>query len=353
MRSPPRPAKLLEKSDMLKYGVIGYGYWGPNLVRVLNTAKDSRVVAVADQVAANREKAAGLYPAMKITDDARELIADPAIDAIAIATPVTTHFDLAWAALDAGKHVIVEKPLCESAEKAEKLVEFAAKKQRQILVDHTFVYTGAVRKVLSYRDEGRLGRVLYYDSTRINLGLYQKDVNVIWDLAVHDFSIILQLLPGRPVGISAISSDPLQIGVEAVAQITLLYPDQVMAHVNTSWLSPVKVRQILIGGDKSMIVYDDLEPDTKIRLYDKGVEFTQDPQRQHAMKVEYRVGDMLAPQVDTREALSHMAAHANECFAANKSPLTGGAVGAKIVRLLELADLSASKRGEMLCIESW
>lgn len=338
---------------MLKYGVIGYGYWGPNLVRALNTAKESRVVAVADQVAANRERAAELYPAMKVTDDARAVIADPAIDAIAIATPVTTHFDLAWAALDAGKHVIVEKPLCESAEKAAKLVDFAAKKQRQILVDHTFIYTGAVRKVLSYVDDGRLGRVLYYDSTRINLGLYQKDVNVIWDLAVHDFSIILQLLPGRPVGISAISSDPLKIGVKAVAQITLLYPDEVMAHVNASWLSPVKVRQVLIGGDKSMIVYDDLDPSTKIRLYDKGVEFTQDPQRQYAMKVEYRVGDMLAPQVDSREALATMAEHANDCFAHNKPPLTGGEVGWKIVRLLELADRSAGRRGEMLCIENW
>jgi predicted dehydrogenase len=338
---------------MLKYGVIGYGYWGPNLVRVLNTAKESRVIAVADQVAANRDKVAGLYPAMKVMADARELIADPAIDAVAIATPVTTHFDLAWAALDAGKHVIVEKPLCESSEKAAKLVEFAAKKQRQILVDHTFVYTGAVKKILSYSNDGRLGRVLYYDSTRVNLGLYQKDVNVIWDLAVHDFSIILQVLPGRPVGISAISSDPLKIGVEAVAQITLLYPDQVMAHVNASWLSPVKVRQVLIGGDKSMIVYDDLEPDTKIRLYDKGIEFTQDPARQHAMKVEYRVGDMLAPQIDTREALGHMAEHANDCFANNKPPLTGGEVGSKIVRLLELADRSAANRGEMLCIENW
>ncbi len=338
---------------MLKYGVIGYGYWGPNLVRALNTAKESRVIAVADQVAANRERAAELYPAMKVTDEARAVIADPAIDAIAIATPVTTHFDLAWAALDAGKHVIVEKPLCESSEKAAELVDFAAKKQRQILVDHTFIYTGAVRKVLSYRDEGRLGRVLYYDSTRINLGLYQKDVNVIWDLAVHDFSIILQLLPGQPVGISAISSDPLKIGVKAVAQITLLYPDEVMAHVNASWLSPVKVRQVLIGGDKSMVVYDDLDPSTKIRLYDKGVEFTQDPQRQYAMKVEYRVGDMLAPQVDSREALATMAEHANDCFAHNKPPLTGGEVGTKIVRLLELADRSAAKRGEMLCIENW
>jgi len=315
---------------MLKYGVIGYGYWGPNLVRVLNTAKESRVIAVADQVAANRARVAELYPAMKVMTDARELLADPAIDAVAI-----------------------EKPLCESSEKAAKLVEFAARKQRQILVDHTFVYTGAVRKILSYLNEGRLGRVLYYDSTRINLGLYQKDVNVIWDLAVHDFSIILQLMPGRPVGISAISSDPLKIGVEAVAQITLLYPDQVMAHVNASWLSPVKVRQVLIGGDKSMIVYDDLDPSTKIRLYDKGVEFTQDPARQYAMKVEYRVGDMLAPQVDSREALAAMAEHANDCFASNKPPLTGGDVGSKIVRLLELADRSASNRGEMLCIENW
>jgi predicted dehydrogenase len=338
---------------MLKVGVIGYGYWGPNLVRVFNQAKDSTVVAVADKLPANRAKVEALYPKTVTHDDARAVINDPTIDVVAVATPVSTHYELAAAALNAGKHVLVEKPLCGSLADAERLVELAAKKNRQILADHTFVYTGAVRKIGEMSDRGELGRILYYDSTRINLGLFQHDVNVIWDLAVHDFAILQRIMPEQPTAISAQALDPLGAGgssLASVAYVTLFYPGNTVAHVHASWLAPVKIRQVIVGGDKSMVVYDDLSPAEKIRIYDKGVEFVRDPVREHAMRVEYRIGDMRAPVIDTTEALVALAKHANECFAANKPPVTSGEVGMRIVKLLELADRSAQQSGAVLSV---
>jgi predicted dehydrogenase len=333
---------------MLKYGVIGYGYWGPNLVRVFNQAKDSTVVAVADKLPANRAKVEALYPKTVTHDDAMAVINDPAIDVVAVATPVTTHYPLALAALNAGKHVLVEKPLSSSFADAERLVELAAKKNRQIFADHTFLYTGAVQKIGAMADAGELGRILYYDSTRINLGLFQHDVNVIWDLVVHDLAILQRIMPAQPTAISAQAFDPTASGLASVAYVTLFYPGNAVAHMHASWLAPVKIRQVIVGGDKSMVVYDDLSASEKIRIYDKGVEFVRDPVREHAMKVEYRIGDMRAPVIDTREALVNLADHANECFAANKPPVTSGEVGMRIVKLLELADKSAQQSGAVL-----
>lgn len=333
---------------MLRYGIIGYGYWGPNLARAFNQAKDSTLVAVADQQGKNRERAALLYPKIRVFEDAHEMIRDPGIDVIAVATPVSTHFALAKAALEAGKHVVVEKPLCSTAAEAQALVELAARKNLQILTDHTFVYTTAVRYIAQLRAAGDLGRVLYYDSTRINLGLFQSDVNVIWDLVVHDFAILQQLMPAAPVAISATAVDPMGSTQASLAYVTLYYPDNAVAHVHASWLAPVKIRQIIVGGDRSMVVYDDLNPSEKIRIYNKGVEVIRDVERERALKVDYRIGDMRAPHLDNREALSVMAEHANECFIANKPPLTSGEVGAGIVRLLELADSSARQGGVIL-----
>jgi predicted dehydrogenase len=333
---------------MLKVGVIGYGYWGPNLVRVFNQAKDSIVVAVADKLPASRAKVEALYPKTVTYDDAMAIIGDPAIDVVAVATPVSTHYELAAAALNAGKHVLVEKPLCSSLADAERLVELAAKKDRQILSDHTFVYTGAVQKIAEMAEGGALGRVLYYDSTRINLGLFQHDVNVIWDLVVHDLAILQRIMPEQPTAIGALALDPMGSSLASVAYVTLFYPGNAVAHVHASWLAPVKIRQVIVGGDKSMVVYDDLSPAEKIRIYDKGVEFVRDPVREHAMKVDYRIGDMRAPVIDGREALAVLAAHANECFAANKPPITSGEVGMRIVKLLELADQSARRSGAVL-----
>jgi len=338
---------------MLNYGIVGYGYWGPNLTRVFNQAAGSKVLAVADQQAANRAKVKGLYPAIDVYAEASELIADTRIDAVAIATPISTHYALATAALDAGKHVIVEKPLCASSDDAARLVDLAARRNLQILVDHTFVYTGAVRKMNEVVTASKLGRVLYYDSIRINLGLYQQDMNVIWDLVVHDLAILSSVMPRRPEAVSAIYADPLKTGVPGIAYVTLFYPDNVVAHMHASWLAPVKIRQVVLGGDKSMIVYDDLNPSEKIRIYDKGVELAPSLEQAYALKVEYRHGDMLAPQVESREALAVMADHANHCFDKNIAPMTSGEVGMRIVRLLELADRSAQRNGEVLRVEAW
>ena len=333
---------------MLRYGVIGYGYWGPNLVRVLNQARGSTVAAVADRIAGNRAKVAALYPKVAVHEDGAAVIADPSIDIVAVATPASTHYVLAAAALEAGKHVLVEKPLSSSFREAERLVELAAKKKLQIFTDHTFVYTGAVRKIAEMSEQGELGRVLYYDSTRINLGLYQHDVNVIWDLVVHDLAILERVMQSRPQAISATALDPMGTNLASVAYVTLFYPENAVAHVHASWLAPVKIRQVIVGGDKSMVVYDDMSPAEKIRIYDKGVEFVRDPAREHAMKVEYRIGDMRAPVIDGREALSVLVDHANECFAAGKPPITSGDVGMRIVKLLELADRSAASSGAIL-----
>lgn len=333
---------------MLKYGIIGYGYWGPNLARVFNQAAGSTLAAVSDQHAKNRDRAQDLYPKIRVFADALDMIRDPEIDVIAVATPVSTHFALAKAALEAGKHVVVEKPLCATAAEAEQLVELAAKKGRQILTDHTFVYTSAVRRMAQMSAAGELGRVLYYDSTRINLGLFQSDVNVIWDLVVHDFAILQSLMPAAPTAISATALDPMGSKQASLAYVTLYYPGNAVAHIHASWLAPVKIRQIIVGGDRSMIVYDDMNPSEKIRIYDKGVELIHDTERERALKVDYRIGDMRAPHLDSRDALSVMAEHANECFTANKPPLTSGEVGLNIVRLLEMADASARQGGLIL-----
>lgn len=338
---------------MLKYGIIGYGYWGPNLVRVFNQAKGSKVATVVDKVAANRDKVTSLYPAIRADSDPRAVIDDPAIDVVVVATPISTHYDLAKAALQAGKHVVVEKPLCGTVDQAAELVELAAKKNRQIFVDHTFVYTGAVRKIRSVIENGDLGKILYYDSTRINLGLYQRDASVIWDLAVHDLAILLRLMPNRPEAVSAISSDPLNTGMPGIAYVTLHYPGNVIAHIHASWMAPVKIRRVLIGGKKSMIVYDDLDPSEKIRIYDKGVDLAPDPASEYQMKVEYRIGDMRAPQIPSQEALAAMAEHANESFSDNTAPITNGEMGLRIVRLLDLADRSARDNGKVMRVDTW
>lgn len=338
---------------MLNYGIIGYGYWGPNLVRVFNQAKGSKVAAVVDKLPANRAKVNSLYPAITTHEDPRDIINDATIDVVAIATPISTHYELAKAALTAGKHVVVEKPLCGSVDEAAELVDLAAKMNRQILVDHTFIYTGAVQKIRSVIENGDLGKILYYDSTRINLGLYQRDASVIWDLVVHDLSILMRLMPQRPEAISAISVDPLNTGMPAIAYVTLYYPGNAIAHTHASWLAPVKIRRVLIGGKKSMIVYDDLDPSEKIRIYDKGVELSPDPAREYQLRVEYRVGDMRAPQIPSHEALSAMADHANECFSENTAPITSGEMGLRIVRLLDLADRSARENGKVFRVDTW
>jgi predicted dehydrogenase len=330
---------------MIGIGVIGYGYWGPNLVRNFNEVPGARVVAVSDLSAARLGQAHARYPAIKTTADHRELLSDGAIDAIVIATPVGNHFDLAMQALHAGKHVLVEKPLAASAEQGERLIEEAARCKLRLMVDHTFVYTGAVRKIKQCIEDARLGQLYYYDSVRVNLGLFQHDVNVLWDLAVHDLAIMDYVLDARPCAVAATGVAHVPGQPKDVAYLTCFFDDRLIAHFHVNWLAPVKIRRTLIGGAQQMIVYDDLEPSEKIRIYDKGITLNNGAEGKYALLVGYRTGDMWAPQLDSREALSVEAEHFIACIEHNQEPLTDGRVGLRVVRLLEAATHSIGQRG--------
>lgn len=283
---------------------------------------------------------------MHVTADPAELLASPDIDAIAVVTPVWTHYELAKAALLNGKHVFVEKPFTSNAAQAEELIELAARRNLKIMVDHTFLFTGAVQKIKKLLAEGALGKLYYYDSTRVNLGLFQHDVNVVWDLAPHDLSIIDHLIQMMPEAISATGQTHLN-GHEDVAFITLYFPEKVIAHINVNWLSPVKVRTTLIGGEKKMLVWNDLEADEKIKIYDKGVQITS-REVLYNLLVNYRSGDMWAPQIEQVEALTQELAYFADCIVKDKNPVNDGAAGLRVVRMLEAANKSISKQGELV-----
>jgi len=336
---------------MINIGVIGYGYWGPNLVRNFAEVNGSNVAAVADLDPKKLELVNKRYPAAKTTTRFQDLLEDTSIDAIAVATPVHTHFELGMAALKAGKHLWLEKPMTETSFQARKLVEEAAKRKRVLMVDHTFIYTGAIRKMGEIVRRDELGKIFYYDSIRINLGLFQRDVNVISDLAVHDFAILDYLLGEHPIAVSASGTNHFPGTPENLAYITLFYESGTIAHCNVSWLAPVKVRQILLGGSKKMIVYDDLEPSEKVRVYDSGVSFTDDPQRIHEMRVGYRTGDMWAPKLPTTEALRLEGEHFIDCIQNGTTPETDGHLGLRVVEIIEAATSSMRGRGETVYIQ--
>jgi len=331
---------------MINVGVLGYGYWGPNLVRNFSEVARMRVNAVSDHDEARLALALARHPAIRVSTDARSLIDDPAIDAIAIATPVSTHFELALAALRAGKHVWLEKPMTETSDQARVLVEEAARRNLVLLVDHTFIYTSAVAKMGELILSGELGDVYYYDSIRINLGLFQRDVSVIADLAVHDFSILDFLLREHPVAVSASGTNHFAGSPANLAYVTLFYGSGAIAHINISWLAPVKVRQILIGGSRRMVSYNDLEADEKIKIYDKGVDFTDDPLKIQELRVGYRSGDMWVPKLAVTEALRVEAEHFVDCIDKGVAPRTGGQLGQRVVELVEAANSSMRHRGE-------
>jgi predicted dehydrogenase len=333
---------------MIGIGVIGYGYWGPNLVRNFMEASGSTVVGVADLRAERLAEARSRYPSIKLTNDLDDLFSDPTITAIAIATPVSSHFEMAMRALKAGKHVLVEKPLALNSEHAERLIEEAARRKLVLMVDHTFVYTGAVKKIREMVAGGALGNIYYYDSVRVNLGLFQHDVNVIWDLAVHDLSIMDFVLANKPVAVSATGISHISGQPENVAYITLFFANNQIAHLHVNWLAPVKVRRTLIGGSEKMIVYDDLEPSEKIKVYDKGVTLAPGREQVYELLVSYRSGDMWAPKLDQTEGLKTEAIHFIDCIENNNSPQTDGAAGLRIVRLLEAAEKSLAARGRLV-----
>lgn len=333
---------------MINIGIIGYGYWGPNLVRNFADTPGATVAAVADLDPSKLQIAKRRYPNIKATTDLNDLLQDPSIDAIAVATPVYTHFELGMEALKAGKHLWLEKPMADSSVQARKLVEEAERRNRVLIVDHTFIYTGAVRKMKEVMQDGELGQIYYYDSTRVNLGLFQPDVSVIADLAVHDFSILDYLLDEPPLAVSASGTKHFPGTPENLAFITMFYGSGTIAHTNVSWLAPVKVRQILVGGSKKMITYDDLEPSEKIKIYDKGVSFADDPQKLLEMRVGYRTGDMRAPRLDTTEALRVEGQHFIDCIEQGTAPQTDGHLGVRVVELIEAATASMRSHGETI-----
>lgn len=330
---------------MIGIGVVGYGYWGPNLVRNFAEAPGATLAGISDMRAERRAEAQRRYPSAQVTEQYSEMLANPAIDAVAIATPVSTHFDLAMQALKSGKHVLVEKPLAASSDQAERLIDEAARRNRVLMVDHTFVYTGAVRKMRELIASGALGDIYYYDSVRVNLGLFQHDVNVIWDLAVHDLSILDFVLPTKPVAVSATGISHIPGRPENIAYITLFFEDNRIAHLHVNWLAPVKVRRTLIGGSEKMIVYDDLDPSEKIKVYDKGVTVTPQREQLYELLVSYRSGDMWAPRLDQAEGLQTEARHFIDCIENNTLPETGGDTGLRVVSLLEAAERSMTARG--------
>jgi len=331
---------------MVKFGVIGYGYWGPNVVRNLDRLDETEVVAVCDKSPEARRKVAKSYPGILVTSDPAELMSSADIDAIAVVTPVWTHYELAKAALQNGKHVFVEKPFASNAAQAQELIELATRRNLKVMVDHTFLFTGAVQKIKHLLQDGALGKLYYYDSTRVNLGLFQHDVNVVWDLAPHDLSIIDYLIQKTPEAISATGQTHLN-GHEDVAFLTLYFTDKVIAHINVNWLSPVKVRTTLIGGEKKMLVWNDLEADEKIKIYDKGVRVTT-REGLYSLLVNYRSGDMWAPQIEQVEALSRELAYFVECIAKDESPVNDGEAGLRVVRMLEAANESIRNRGSLV-----
>lgn len=330
---------------MIKIGLIGFGYWGPNLARNFSLNPDMELAAICDLSAERLERARHMYPSVRMCSILDDFFrAD--IDAMAIATPVAVHFDLARRALETGRHVWLEKPMTEAVAQGEELIELAQKNNKVLLVDHTFVYTGAVRKIRELVDKQQLGELIYYDSTRVNLGLFQQDVNVIWDLAPHDISIMDFLMPSKKLAVSATGSHFYGNGIVPKSLLTIYMENNMIGHINVSWVSPVKIRQTLIGGTARMVLYDDTEPSEKVKVYDKGVELdVADKEEIYHLKVQYRVGDMYAPKLEDHEALAMETRHFVDCIQHGKEPLTGGRAGLEVVKVLVASEESLKKRG--------
>ena len=333
-------------ANLVRVGVIGYGYWGPNIVRNVAGIDRCQLTAICDRNPAALKRAGRLYPGVALTADASDVLNSPDIDAVAVVTPVWTHYDIAKAALENGKHVFVEKPFTSTSAQAEALIELAARRNLQIMVDHTFLFGGAVKKIRELVDDGTLGPLYYFDSTRVNLGLFQHDVSVVWDLAPHDLSIMDDILREKPEGVVATGSSHLN-GLADMAFITVYFPGNLIAHINVNWLSPVKVRTTLIGGKDKMLVWNDLEPDEKIRVYDKGVDLSNG-QGVYDLLVSYRSGDVWSPKVDGTEALKRELDYFIDCIKDNKKPSNDGHAGLRVVRLLEAADQSLKERGRIV-----
>ena len=331
---------------MLRIGVIGYGYWGPNIVRNFMDNDQSEVVMVCDknQTALNRVKKR--YPNIETTKEVRDIFSSAKIEAVAIVTPVSSHFDMAKQALESGKHIFVEKPFTATAAQAEELIALAEKKNLKIAVDHTFLFSGAVKEIKNLIDSGKLGKLYYYDSIRVNLGLFQHDINVIWDLAPHDLSIMDYLVGEEPTAFVATGKAHVN-SEESVSYITAYFNNNIIAHFNLNWLSPVKIRLTLIGGEKKMVVWNDVVADEKIKVYDKGVE-VKSTNGIRDLLVSYRSGDVWIPRVDQTEALKLAAESFIQYILDNKTPINSGYTGLRIVKMLEACNKSVKDNGKMV-----
>ena len=346
-RSQPVHTRPVDKPrSAVRVGVIGYGYWGPNIVRNLSGLEACELAAVCDKNPAALKRVTRAYPGVHATTEFSEVLQSPDIDAVAIVTPVWTHFELAKAALEHGKHVFVEKPFTSTSQQAEQLIELADRKNLRIMVDHTFLFCGAVRKIRELVDKGALGQLYYFDSTRVNLGLFQHDVSVVWDLAPHDLSIMDHIIRQQPEAVVATGGKHFN-DLADMAFITVYFPGNLIAHINVNWLSPVKVRTTLIGGKDKMLVWNDLEPDEKIRVYDKGVDVSNG-QGLYDLLVSYRSGDVWSPKVDSAEALKVELGYFLDCVMKDQTPINDGAAGLRVVRLLEAAEESLKAQGRLV-----
>lgn len=334
---------------MINIGLVGYGYWGPNLARNFNASPDCKLLMIADMIESRRKVASSYYPGVDVVAEGMEIIEAKDVDVIAIATPVSTHYELAKKALKKGKHVLVEKPMTNNVEDAEELINLANKKKKILAVDHTFLYNGAVRKIKEIVNSRELGKVHYFDSVRINLGLFQHDVNVVWDLASHDISIMDYILEERPKEISVFGASHSRTNIEDIAYLNFKFEDEFIAHIHVNWLAPTKVRRTIIGGSKKMLIYDDLDQGEKVKIYDKGVIFSH-PDKSSIYKalVQYRTGDMYAPYVDRTEPLKLEVAHFIDCILHNKKPLTDGKCGLRLVKILVAAQKSIKNNGQVI-----
>lgn len=328
-------------------GVIGCGYWGPNLLRNFAENEAAYLRWICDTDEARLNAMGRRYTGANKSNNYQDLLSDAELDAVAIATPVATHYQIAKEALNRGKHVLLEKPLTATVREAEDLVELAERNNLTLMVDHTFVYTGAVRKIKDILQSGDIGDLLYFDSVRINLGLFQRDINVLWDLAPHDLSIMDFLIERRPIGVSALGSCHIEPGIENIAYLVMKFEDDFIAHFHFNWLAPVKIRRTLIAGARKMILYDDIEPTEKVRVYDKGVETNRigDREADYQTLISYRTGDVWAPRLDATEALHYVVAEFLDSIRDNRKPLTDGEAGLRVVRILEAAQQSLKEGG--------
>ena len=334
----------------IEFAVVGLGYWGPNLVRNVASCRRTRLAAMCDASPARLEAVGDGFPAARRCTDPRVLFADASVDAVAIATPVGTHFALAEAALRAGKHVIVEKPMAASSAEAVKLVALAREAGRVLLVDHVFLYTPAVRKISDLFHSGDLGDVQFFDSVRINLGLFQHDVDVVWDLAPHDLAIIDHLVGRAPMSVVAVGTAHTDSGLADTAYLHLDYGDRLLASVHVNWLSPVKVRHFMIGGTRRSVLYNDLDQSEKVKVFDRGIDVSKDPEGIRQVLISYRSGDVVSPRLEPTEALRNLVEHFADCIEGKSQPVSGGEQGLRVVRILEAAGKSMAAGGARVAL---